>query len=180
MMLGVVVWSKECTQAAVVWCDDHGDIAYLKGYGGLAEQPDYVSPDPAPPRWPAVGDLVTLQTATAGGVRLVRNLTILEADWGPALPAALRGAAQGAALPALQGAGNEHSPADPRPDPRPAWRPAPPAFPPGPFAPVAAQQGMMKPVQTPAETQAAPLPDAAGLGPALAEPRPDWRRSGTL
>lgn len=176
MMLGVVVWSKECTQAAVIWCEDHGEIAYLKGYGGLAEAPDYVSPDPAPPRWPAVGDLVTLQTATAGGVRLVRNLAILEADWGPALPAALAGAAQvGCAMQAIE---CEAAPPDPQPDPQPAWRLARPAFPPGPFAPVAARQGMMKPAQMPAETPPAPLPDVAGLGPALAEPPLALRRSG--
>ncbi|MDP3340180.1 hypothetical protein [Frigidibacter sp.] len=161
-MLGVVVWSKESTQAAVVWCEDHGDIAYLKGYDGLAEAPDYLSPDPAPPRWPAVGDLVTLDTAVAGGLRLVRNLSILEADWGPALPASLKGAALGVAG---EGA----------PDPRPAWRPTTPAFPPAPFAPVPPGQGMMKPV--PAEPLPA-SPVALDQGPAVTEMQPRWRRSG--
>jgi len=159
-MLGVVVWSKESAQSAVVWCEDHGDIAYLKGYGGLAEEPDYLSLDPAPPRWPAVGDLVTLEIVAAGAMRLVRNLAILEADWGPALPASLKGAAK-----AIHQA---------PPDPRPAWRPVTPAFPPAPFAPVPAGQGMMKPV--PAE----PVPAApVALDPesALTE-MPRWRRSG--
>ncbi len=156
-MLGVVVWSKESAQSAVVWCEDHGDIAYLKGYGGLAEEPDYLSPDPAPPRWPAVGDLVTLEIVAAGAMRLVRNLAILEADWGPALPASLKGAAK-----AMHQA---------PPDPRPAWRAPVPAFPPAPFAPVPAGQGMMKPV--PAETS--PALDEA---PALAAMQPRWRRSG--
>ena len=156
-MLGVVVWSKQAALSAVIWCEDHGDIAYLKGYGGLAEEPDYLSLDPAPPRWPAVGDLVTLETVAAGAMRLVRNLAILEAEWGPALPASLKGAAKAMTEPA--------------PDPRPAWRPVTPAFPPGPFAPVPAGQGMMKapPVETrPAFDQDTPL----------ARVQPRWRRSG--
>ena len=111
LMLGVVVWSKESTQAAVIWCEDHGAIAYLKGYDGLAEQPDYLSADPAPPRWPAVGDLVMLETVVVGGLRRAHNLSIVEADWGAALPISLIAAAP-------QGAGE-----DPAPAPWPPWRP---------------------------------------------------------
>jgi len=165
-MLGVVVWSKEPVQAAVVWCEDHGDIAYLSGYGGLAEQPDYLSLDPAPPRWPAAGDLVTLDTTRSGEQRLARNLAILEADWGLALPASLRDMAERMGI------------ADPAP--RPAWRPSVPAFPPAPFAPVPAGQGMMPPaarqsLSAPDLPQAAPAPAPAEAAP-IAEQR--WRRGG--
>lgn len=159
-MLGVVVWSKEAALSAVIWCEDHGDIAYLKGYCGLAEEPDYLSVDPAPPRWPAVGDLVTLEIVAVGAMRLVRNLAILEAEWGPALPASLKGAARGVV--------------EAEPDPRPAWRPVTPAFPPAPFAPVPAGQGMMRPV--PAEPVPA-APVAFDQDPPLTE-MPRWRRSG--
>ncbi|WP_066813022.1 hypothetical protein [Frigidibacter mobilis] len=169
-MLGVVVWSKESTQAAVIWCEDHGAIAYLKGYDGLAEQPDYLSADPAPPRWPAVGDLVMLETVVVGGLRRAHNLSIVEADWGAALPISLIAAAP-------QGAGE-----DPAPAPWPPWRPDAP----GSITPVSARQAPMPPcavANPPAQgpDPASPLADPASpdaAGPASAGPALTWPRRG--
>lgn len=30
-MYGVVIWSDQSTNRAVIWCEDHGDLAYFKG-----------------------------------------------------------------------------------------------------------------------------------------------------
>lgn len=164
-MLGVVVWSKESAQAAVIWCEDHGDIAYLKGYAALAEQPDYVSADPPPPRWPGVGELVTLDIMGATGLRLAQNVSVLESDWGPALPRALLDAARGLEVTRAGAAVPRHMALAPEPENRAPWRPAAPAFPPAPFAPVAAQQGMMPPATSGAvpvaEAEGTALPNAA-------------------
>ncbi len=161
LMLGVVVWSKESAQAAVIWCEDHGEIAYLKGYQGLSEPPDYTSPDAGPPLWPAVGDLVTLDISAAGGMRLARNLAILEADWAPALAGSLTETARGLGVTAVAA----------RPEPPAAWRPPVLPFPPAPFAPVPAEQGMMPPA---AGVRAGAGPgttaELAILPPAMARP----------
>lgn len=155
-MLGVVVWSKESAQAAVIWCEDHGEIAYLKGYHGLAEQPDYTSADPLPPRWPAIGDLVTLEIGTTSNLRLARNVSVIEAEWGPALPRALQDAARGLEVTRAGVAVPRHMSLAPEPADRDGWRPVPPAFPPAPFAPVAVHQGLMPPEQDAEPPAAAP------------------------
>lgn len=30
-MFGVVLWSDPCVSKAVIWCEDHGDLAFLNG-----------------------------------------------------------------------------------------------------------------------------------------------------
>lgn len=35
-MFGVVLWSDEQEQKAVIWCEDHGDLAFYRNNGGTA------------------------------------------------------------------------------------------------------------------------------------------------
>ncbi len=37
-MLGVVLWSDKKERKAVLWCDDHGDLAYFDGSGSDPDQ----------------------------------------------------------------------------------------------------------------------------------------------
>lgn len=79
-MLGVVVWSSEKRNKAVIWCEDQGALAYLAGMHHVA----------AGTCWPAAGDLVELDCISEGGLRVATNLRLLSAGAGAALPHALR------------------------------------------------------------------------------------------
>lgn len=79
-MLGVVVWSNETRNKAVIWCEDQGALAYLEGLWNLALSA----------AWPNAGDLVELDCAPEGGLRLARNVRVLSQGVGEALPRALR------------------------------------------------------------------------------------------
>jgi hypothetical protein len=35
-MLGVVLWSDNTENTAVIWCEDHGELAYFSGNQGLS------------------------------------------------------------------------------------------------------------------------------------------------
>ena len=48
-MIGVILWSSPAKEKAVIWCEDHGSLAYLQGRDNLAFACD----------WPDAGDLVT-------------------------------------------------------------------------------------------------------------------------
>ena len=54
-MNGVVLWSCLRTRRAIIWCDDHRQLAYAKGAAGFAPGA----------RFPETGDLVAF-TATQG------------------------------------------------------------------------------------------------------------------
>ena len=64
-MIGVVVWSSVDKEKAVIWCEDHGPLAYLAGRVGTA----------VTGAWPGEGSLVEVETITDGGVRRVIRLT---------------------------------------------------------------------------------------------------------
>ena len=64
-MLGIVLWSSSDRRKAVVWCEDHGPLAYLTG--SAIRHP----PDP----WPAEGDVVKLTVETEGTIRRIVTLT---------------------------------------------------------------------------------------------------------
>lgn len=51
------------SREAVVWCDDHGPLAYLSGPFKLMLDP-----------WPAVGDVVELATEQQDSIRRVVSL----------------------------------------------------------------------------------------------------------
>ena len=52
-MIGVILWSSPPKEKAVIWCEDHGALAYLQGQENLA----------FPGEWPEAGDLVELEWA---------------------------------------------------------------------------------------------------------------------
>lgn len=85
-MLGVVLWSSEARESAVIWCEDHGPVAYLKGRAQLwpAE-----TPVTAPLRWPIAGDLVALDLGGSARVRLARRVRLVERQWRSQLPSDL-------------------------------------------------------------------------------------------
>lgn len=80
-MIGVVVWSSEDRQKAVIWCEDHGALAYLQGSENLREGE----------HWPTPGDLLELESETVGNIRHARRVACLNARPCPEIPAILRG-----------------------------------------------------------------------------------------
>ena len=67
-MLGVVLWSDTADNKAVIWCEDHGELAYFNGEGGSAL--DGAALD--------AGDLVQFEMEQESELRLARNMRRLE------------------------------------------------------------------------------------------------------
>lgn len=82
-MLGVMVWSNPDKAVGVIWCEDHGQVAYLQGHDKLVPASD----------WPAVGDLVTLGFSMESGVRIAREVEVVTGRWAEGLPESLLAAA---------------------------------------------------------------------------------------
>ena len=75
IMFGVVLWSDQQQNRAVIWCDDHGDLAFYNGEcdGGEWEEPL----DP--------GDLVQFELHEDGTMRMARNPRLVVPDEYPTL-----------------------------------------------------------------------------------------------
>lgn len=102
-MYGVVLWSDPAEQKAVIWCEDHGDLAY---YGGSATS---LFDGPALD----AGDLIEFQLLESATMRLVRNPELIAEQHAPAIAERLKASTDPATLP--QGA----QPAQPKtPQPR--------------------------------------------------------------
>ncbi|MBR9842791.1 MAG: hypothetical protein GYB25_06490 [Rhodobacteraceae bacterium] len=82
-MLGVVLWSDTTDNKAVIWCEDHGELAYFNGEGGTAFEG--VALD--------AGDLVQFEMEQASELRLARNMRRLEQGAYVGLPESLAEAA---------------------------------------------------------------------------------------
>ena len=82
-MIGVVVWSSAERQKAVIWCDDHGALAYLQG-------PEHLI---ASSSWPVAGDLLSLDFETVGDLRHARAVSVISRQHCPGLPEVLRASA---------------------------------------------------------------------------------------
>ncbi|WBU59535.1 hypothetical protein [Paracoccus albus] len=80
-MIGVVIWSSESSRKAVIWCEDQGPLAYLRGRDNLLEEAD----------WPVPGDLLRLECETIGNLRQAHSARVLEQKVCPQLPDALLG-----------------------------------------------------------------------------------------
>lgn len=65
-MFGVVLWSDRADQKAVIWCEDHGDLAFYRQSG----EQDCLRLD--------VGDWVQFDLVMERNQRLVRNPMLLE------------------------------------------------------------------------------------------------------
>ncbi|MCT4333404.1 hypothetical protein MU516_11070 [Paracoccus sp. YLB-12] len=79
-MIGVVVWSSDAREKAVIWCEDQGALAYLQGRDNLI----------CDRRWPEPGDLLELDCELIGDLRHARDVSILSEQVCPHLPGMLR------------------------------------------------------------------------------------------
>ncbi|GAA6187332.1 hypothetical protein [Litorivita sp. NS0012-18] len=89
-MFGVVLWSDTEDQKAVIWCEDHGDLAFYNA--GQKSCFDGVSLD--------AGDLVQFEVDTAEATRIARNPRLVAEGQYPTLAADLAGKGAAAAAPA--------------------------------------------------------------------------------
>ena len=80
IMIGVILWSDTAENKAVIWCEDHGDLAFLSAAESV------VLPDP----FFEVGDVVEFDVKTTRNLRLATNPERIEQSWGPALSDNLR------------------------------------------------------------------------------------------
>ncbi|MDM7458662.1 MAG: hypothetical protein P3W94_004770 [Paracoccus sp. (in: a-proteobacteria)] len=76
-MIGVVVWSNETREKAIIWCEDQATLAYLQGRENLAD---------SRAAWPQPGDLVELDTQTIGNLRHALDVSLLSERGCPDLP----------------------------------------------------------------------------------------------
>lgn len=79
-MIGVVVWSSEDRQKAVIWCEDQGALAYLKDGDDLQRGAE----------WPAAGDLMELESETIGELRFARCVSPIRERSCPEIPTMLQ------------------------------------------------------------------------------------------
>ncbi|MDO5643655.1 MAG: hypothetical protein Q4G26_14880 [Paracoccus sp. (in: a-proteobacteria)] len=80
-MIGVVIWSSEESQKAVIWCEDQGPLAYLRGHDCLSDGAD----------WPVPGDLLRIECEIIGNLRHARSVSVIAPKVCPQLPDALLG-----------------------------------------------------------------------------------------
>ena len=83
-MFGVVLWSDRQKNRAVIWCEDHGDLAFYKGDCG--ETLDSVDIEP--------GDLVQFTVRAERNMRLASQPRLVASDEYPTLARDLRKAGQ--------------------------------------------------------------------------------------
>lgn len=86
-MYGVVLWSDGEKNRAVIWCEDHGNLAFFKG--DHTDGPGIAGIDP--------GDLVQFELAEEQQMRLAFNPRLVAADEYPTLAHDLRRAGPAAA-----------------------------------------------------------------------------------
>jgi hypothetical protein len=79
-MYGVVLWSDAFDQKAVIWCEDHGDLAYYAG--GAQTAHGGVSLDP--------GDLIEFDLDNHRDYRAACNLAHVCTHYAAGLPDAVR------------------------------------------------------------------------------------------
>lgn len=78
-MIGVILWSDPCDSKAVIWCEDHGDLAYMS----VSENKHL------PDRFFEVGDMVEFDVSTKRNLRLAYNTRRLPSSFGTCLKTVL-------------------------------------------------------------------------------------------
>lgn len=111
-MIGVIVWSSEAREKAVIWCEDQASLAYLQGRASLADQA----------HWPQPGDLVELECETVGALRHAMHVTLLTEQGCPELPRLLGQKAASQSGPRLKLVATQDDPAPSDDCDRPAIR----------------------------------------------------------
>jgi len=76
-MLGLVLWCDTDAGDALIWCEDHGELASFRATGGPAEQV-------------RAGDLVKMRLSKARGARRALGLRVVARGVAADLPRQLR------------------------------------------------------------------------------------------
>ena len=84
-MYGAVLWSDRCNGRALIWCEDHGNLAFFNGDEDRSSEVLNFEE----------GDLVSFKVRDGRGMRLAYEVEVVCADEYPTLAAGLRDAAQG-------------------------------------------------------------------------------------
>lgn len=92
-MIGIVLWSDETLNKAVIWCDDQGDLAFFTNKSGTGFQK--LNP----------GDWVEFDLTLSGNFRIAENLSVLLEQGSPDLADRLSAAAGCDDAPAAAGQG---------------------------------------------------------------------------
>ena len=79
-MLGLVLWCGRDAGDALIWCEDHGELASFKATGGLSQRL-------------RAGDLVQVRLSEARGARRALELQVVARGVAAELPQRLRQAA---------------------------------------------------------------------------------------
>src|SRR6056297_3859046 len=90
VMYGVVLWSDRDQDHAVIWCEDHGDLAFYRGGGTSAIEGDPIDP----------GDLVQFEVSEDREMRRAIRPRLVAEDTHPTLATDLKRAVRGTAPPA--------------------------------------------------------------------------------
>lgn len=94
-MFGVVLWSDQIRKRAVIWCEDHGDLAFFSGDGVNALDASDMEP----------GDLVQFDVRADRHMRLASNPRLVASDEYPTLANDLKKAGE---TPEFAGAKTEN------------------------------------------------------------------------
>lgn len=92
-MYGAVLWSDRCTNRALIWCEDHGSLAFFEG--GNAELADTSTFEE--------GDLVSFKIRDGRGMRLAFEVEVVSSEQYPCLAEDLRGLTEAENLPSTPG-----------------------------------------------------------------------------
>ncbi|MCH2094898.1 MAG: hypothetical protein MK160_07235 [Rhodobacteraceae bacterium] len=79
-MYGVVLWSDECDSKAVIWCEDHGTLAFYNAHDQSAL--DGLNLDP--------GDLIQFDLREHENMRVARNPMVITEKFSDGLADRLR------------------------------------------------------------------------------------------
>jgi hypothetical protein len=80
-MIGVILWSDHAAEKAVIWCEDHGDLAFLSRSDCKTMPNTFLN----------VGDMVDFDVFTERNVRKVQRVERLPQSFGRTLTNTLDG-----------------------------------------------------------------------------------------
>ncbi|SMX44754.1 hypothetical protein MAA8898_03051 [Maliponia aquimaris] len=92
-MFGVVLWADASDRKAVIWCEDHGNLAYYTGNEQSVH--DGIDLD--------AGDLIQFELREERDVRRARNLRRVDAGFAPSIVHELRNCRETAVRPVARG-----------------------------------------------------------------------------
>lgn len=93
-MIGVVVWTDQSLEKAVIWCEDHSDLAYYVRSDETGSAPGSAEGSGCPqgdfPADICKGDLVLFDAYYDGDCRMARNVRLVQEESHPMLAECLR------------------------------------------------------------------------------------------